>query len=101
VVIANEVEAESFDLSTLEHCVVTMGAGGAVHYAARPRSRRAGALNIEPVDTVVPATSSVPSTPLCGARGSAAQDALSYAVTAGSLATMALGAQAPFRRTKR
>lgn len=93
VVIANEVEAESFDLSTLEHCVVTMGAGGAVHYAHGREVVRAGALNIEPVDTVGAGDVFCAAYAVMWARGSAAQDALSYAVTAGSLATMALGAQ--------
>ena len=93
VVIANEVEAESFDLSTLKHCVVTMGAGGAVHYANGREVARAAALKIDPVDTVGAGDVFCAAYSVMWARGSSAQDALSYAVTAGSLATMALGAQ--------
>ena len=93
VVIANEVEAESFDLSTLKHCVVTMGVGGAVHYANGREVARAAALKIDPVDTVGAGDVFCAAYAVMWARGSSAQEALSYAVTAGSLAIMALGAQ--------
>ena len=93
VVIANEVEAESFDLTSLEHCVVTLGAGGAVHYQLGREVARAAALEVEPVDTVGAGDVFCAAYALMWAKRSSDADTLHYAVTAGSLATLALGAQ--------
>jgi ribokinase len=93
VVIANEVEAESFDLAALEHCVVTLGAAGAVHYQYGTEVARAGALEVEPVDTVGAGDVFCAAYALMWAKRSTDDDALRYAVAAGSLATLALGAQ--------
>jgi ribokinase len=93
VVIANEVEAESLDLTSLKHCVVTLGAGGAVHYQYGREVARAKALEIEPVDTVGAGDVFCAAYALMWAKGSSDETALRYAVTAGSLATLALGAQ--------
>lgn len=93
VVIANEVEAQSFDLASLEHCVVTLGAGGAVHYQHGREVARADALEVQPVDTVGAGDVFCAAYALMWAKGSSANDTLDYAVTAGSLATLALGAQ--------
>jgi ribokinase len=54
---------------------------------------RADALEIEPVDTVGAGDVFCAAYALMWAKGSSAHDALDYAVTAGSLATLALGAQ--------
>lgn len=93
VVIANEVEAESFDLAALQHGVVTLGARGAVHYHHGREIARAVAPVVEPVDTVGAGDVFCAAYALQWASGASAQDALSFAVTAGSLATMSLGAQ--------
>ena len=93
VVIANEVEAESFDVASIEHCVVTLGAGGAVQYRLGREVARAAALDIEPVDTVGAGDVFCAAYALMWAKGSSADETLRYAATAGSLATLALGAQ--------
>lgn len=93
VVIANEREVESLDLTTLEHCVVTLGAKGAVRYQHGREVVRAAAPAMDPVDTVGAGDVFCAAYAVTWARGLSAQDALAYAVTAGALATLALGAQ--------
>jgi ribokinase len=93
VVIANEIEAESLDVAALEHVVVTLGSGGAVHYQRGREVARAAALDVEPVDTVGAGEVFCAAYAVEFARGASAHDALSFAAAAGSLATLALGAQ--------
>ena len=93
VVIANEIESESLDVAALEHVVVTLGSGGAVHYQRGREVARASALDVEPVDTVGAGDVFCAAYAVQFARGASAQDALSFAAAAGSLATLALGAQ--------
>jgi len=93
VVIANEVEAASLDVASLEHCVVTLGAKGAVHYRFGQEIARATAPDVQPVDTVGAGDVFCAAYALEWARGTQPLDALKFAVHAGSLATLALGAQ--------
>ncbi len=93
VVIANEGEAESLSLATIEHCVVTMGAKGAVHFQRGREVARVAAPAIDPVDTVGAGDVFCAAYAVMWARGWPARDVLSYAVTAGAIATLALGAQ--------
>jgi ribokinase len=92
-VIANEVEATQFDIAALEHCVVTLGSRGAVHYAYGREVARATPPMVSVVDTV--GAGDV----FCAAythqlvNGASDHDALAFAVTAGALATQAAGAQ--------
>ncbi len=93
VVIANEVEAESFDSSKLEHCVLTLGARGAVHLQRGREVDRVTAPTLEPVDTVGAGDVFCAAYALQYALRVPAYQALRFAVAAGSLATLALGAQ--------
>ena len=93
VVIANEGEAESLSLTSIEHCVVTMGAKGAVHFKHGREVARVAAPVIDPVDTVGAGDVFCAAYAVMWARGWPARDVLAYAVTAGALATLALGAQ--------
>ena len=93
VVIANEVEAQRFDLSSLKHCVVTLGRRGAVHLCRGDEVARSAAPQVVPVDTVGAGDVFCAAYALRFAEGASAQDALDFAVTAGSLATLAVGAQ--------
>ena len=93
VVIANEVEATSFDLDVLEHCVVTLGARGAVLYQHGREVAREAASPIVPVDTVGAGDVFCAAYAIQFALGAPATEALRFAVAAGSLATLGLGAQ--------
>ncbi|MGD0054489.1 MAG: ribokinase [Acidimicrobiales bacterium] len=93
VVIANEVEAESLELSGIEHCVVTMGERGAAHYALGREVARCVAPRVTPVDTVGAGDVFCAAYALQFARGASALDALRFAVVAATLATRAQGAQ--------
>jgi ribokinase len=93
VVIANEVEAESLDVAALEHVVVTRGERGAAVYRLGRELARAEALRVEPVDTVGAGDVFCAAYALQWARGASEEDALRFAVAAGSLATLGLGAQ--------
>lgn len=93
VVIANELEATSVDLNSLAHCVVTLGAKGAVHYRYGREVARAEAPVVEAVDTVGAGDVFCAAYAIEFARGSSPQDALEFSVTAGALATLANGAQ--------
>lgn len=93
VVIANEVEAASFDVASLEHCVVTLGSRGAVHYARGTEIARVSAPLVKPVDTVGAGDVFCAAYALQWALGVSPDQALKFAVTAGALATLALGAQ--------
>jgi ribokinase len=93
VAIANEGEAESLNLASIEHCVVTLGAKGAAQYHYGHEVARAAAPAIDPVDTVGAGDVFCAAYAVMWARGWPAQDVLAYAVTAGALATRALGAQ--------
>ncbi|MFI5036797.1 MAG: PfkB family carbohydrate kinase, partial [Acidimicrobiales bacterium] len=100
VVIVNEVESASFDVASLAHCVVTLGAAGAVHWAHGREVARAPAPKVVPVDTVGAGDVFCAAYALRYAEGAAPDEALAFAVTAGSLATRARGAQGalPSRR---
>jgi len=93
VVIANEIEAEYVDLATLAHCVVTLGARGAVHYAYGKEVTRASAPPVQVVDTVGAGDAFCAAYTAQYVLRSSPEVALRFAVTAGSLATQALGAQ--------
>jgi ribokinase len=93
VVIANELEVTSVDLNSLAHCVVTLGAKGAVHYRYGREVARAQAPIVDAVDTVGAGDVFCAAYAIEFARGSTPQDALEFSVTAGALATLANGAQ--------
>ena len=93
VVVANELEAERLELASLEHCVVTLGERGAVHYRRGREVARADARKVEPVDTVGAGDVFCAAYALAYAREVSPAAALEFAVGAGSLATLALGAQ--------
>jgi ribokinase len=93
VVIANEAEAESLELTSIEHCVVTMGERGAVHYAWGREVVRVVAPRVVPVDTVGAGDVFCAAYALQFALGASPGDALRFSVVAGTLATLAQGAQ--------
>ncbi len=93
VVIANEIEVASLDLASLAHCVVTLGARGAVHYRYGREVARAPALPVEPVDTVGAGDVFCAAYATQYACGVEAREALRFATAAGSLATRAPGAR--------
>lgn len=93
VVIANETEAEALDLRELRHCVVTLGARGAVRLERGWEVARALPPPVEPVDTVGAGDVFSAAYALQCALGADADEALRYAVVAGSLATQSRGAQ--------
>ncbi len=93
VVIANEHEAATLDIATIDACVITRGALGAQYWERGVLRASREAPRIDVVDTV--GAGDV----FCGAYawrfacGDAPADALAYAVVAGALATLAPGAQ--------
>ncbi|MHB2028839.1 MAG: ribokinase [Acidimicrobiales bacterium] len=93
VVIVNERECETLDLRSLEHCVVTLGERGAVHYQRGIEVARATAPTLDPVDAVGAGDVFCAAYALQYARGVTSDDALRFAVVAGALATMGFGAQ--------
>ncbi len=93
VVIANELEAASLDLASLAHCVVTLGARGAVLYRYGREVARASALPVEPVDTVGAGDVFCAAYATQYASGVGADESLRFAAAAGSLATRARGAR--------
>ena len=93
VVVANEIEAGSLDLTELEHCVVTLGARGAVHWQRGREVARALAPRVASVDSVGAGDVFCAAYATQFARGVPAAEALRYAVVAGSLATRGRGAQ--------
>lgn len=100
VVIANEIEAEQFDLAALEHCVLTLGARGAVHYRRGCEVARVAAKHVVPVDTVGAGDVFCAAYAVASARGGSDEDVLGFAVAAGSLATLARGAQGALPTTE-
>jgi ribokinase len=100
VVIANELEAQSLEMRELAHCIVTMGSRGATHYSFGEVVVEASPPEVDVVDTV--GAGDV----FCAAYASRylAHDnpavALQFAVTAGAMATQALGAQGSLPTTK-
>jgi ribokinase len=93
VVIANELEVDSVDLYSLAHCVVTLGANGAVHYRYGREVARAEAPVVDAIDTVGAGDVFCAAYAIEYARGSTPEQALRFAVTAGALATLSNGAQ--------
>jgi ribokinase len=93
VVIANELEVDSVDLNSLAHCVVTLGAKGAVHYRYGREVAQAQAPVVDAVDTVGAGDVFCAAYAIEYARGSTPEQALRFSVTAGALATLSNGAQ--------
>jgi len=93
VVIANELEANAVDLNSLGHCIVTLGAKGAVHYRYGREIARAQAPIVDAVDTVGAGDVFCAAYAIEFARGSSPEQALRFSVTAGALATLSNGAQ--------
>lgn len=93
VVIANELEVQNLELAEIDHCVLTLGARGAVHYQRGREVARATPRALEPVDTVGAGDVFCAAYALQFASGANASDALQFAVAAGSLATLGKGAQ--------
>lgn len=93
VVIANEIEAQSLELGELAHAIVTQGSRGATHYSFGEVVAEATPPVVDVVDTV--GAGDV----FCAAYTSrylahdSPDEALRFAVTAGALATLTLGAQ--------
>jgi len=100
VVIANEHEAELLTLTDIAHCVVTLGSRGAVHYAFGVEVARATPPDVRVVDTVGAGDVFCAAYAAQYAGGAGALDALTFAVTAGALATQALGAQGALPSTE-
>lgn len=93
VVIANEIEAATLDLAALEHCVLTLGARGAVVYRHGREVARATPPRVDAVDTVGAGDVFCAAYTAEFARGASARDAVRFAVVAGALATLDVGAQ--------
>ena len=93
VVIANEVEAESLDLTRLGHVIVTLGARGATHLRFGREVARVAAPRVAVLDTVGAGDAFCAGYAVQYAKGADAYEALNYAVVAGALATRASGAQ--------
>jgi ribokinase len=93
VIVANEVEVESLDLTRLGHVVVTLGAQGAVHLRFGREVARVAAPLVAVLDTVGAGDAFCAAYAVQFAKGADAYDALTYAVVAGALATRASGAQ--------
>lgn len=93
VVIANEVESESFDVATVEDCVLTLGARGAVHYRRGREYARVAAPVVATIDTVGAGDVFCAAYAVQFALGASPEQALRFAVVAGSLATLSSGAQ--------
>ncbi len=93
VVIANELEAQDLEMRELAHCIVTTGSRGATHYSFGEIVAQATPPTVDVTDTV--GAGDV----FCAAYASrylvhdTPQAALLFAVTAGALATQALGAR--------
>jgi ribokinase len=100
VVIANELEAQSLELRELAHCIVTKGSNGAAHYSFGEMVAEATPPVLDVIDTV--GAGDV----FCAAYVSRYMmhdtplGALRFAVTAGALATLALGAQGSLPTTE-
>ena len=100
VVIANEHEAELLTITDLAHCVVTLGSMGAVHYAFGIEVARATPPAVRVVDTVGAGDVFCAAYAAQYAGGASPLEALTFAVTAGALATQALGAQGALPSTE-
>ena len=93
VIIVNEIEATALDLSVLEHCVVTLGARGAVTFCRGREVASATPPSVDVLDTVGAGDAFCAAYTLQFAMGASLDDALRYAVVAGALATRGVGAQ--------
>lgn len=93
VVIANENEAELLEVATIDHLVISLGERGARHLCRGREVARASAPHVSVVDAVGAGDAFCGAYAIRYAEGASAQDALDFAVTAGSLATQARGAQ--------
>ena len=93
VIVANEVEAESLDLARLGHVIVTLGARGATHLRFGREVATVAAPRVAVLETVGAGDAFCAAYAVEFAKGADADDALTYAVVAGALATRASGAQ--------
>lgn len=93
VVIANEIEVESLDIASLANCVVTLGLRGAVHSSHGREVVRVSPPKVTVIDTVGAGEVFCAAYASQLVAGTNPRDTLKFAVTAGSLATQALGAQ--------
>jgi len=100
VVIANELESRTLELGDLAHCVVTRGRGGAVHYSFGEVITEVPAPEVDVVDSVGAGDVFCAAYTSRYALHDDAASALRFAVTAGALATMALGAQGSLPTTQ-
>jgi ribokinase len=100
VVIANELESESLALDELAHCVVTRGSRGAVHLSFGEIITEATAPTVETVDTVGAGDVFCAAYTARYALNDDPASALRFAVTAGAIATLALGAQGSLPTTE-
>lgn len=100
VVIANELESRSLALGELAHCVVTRGSRGATHYSFGEIVATASPPEVDVVDTVGAGDVFCAAYVSRFARNDDAVSALRFAVTAGALATRALGAQGSLPTTE-
>jgi len=93
VVIVNETELLGLTLSEISRCVVTLGAQGAEYYEFGERRDVARPPVVQPVDTVGAGDVFCAAFATQFAHGRDMSEILKYAVTAGALATLAVGAQ--------
>ena len=93
VVIVNETEAAHIDVSRVSHLVVTLGARGAQYLIDGVVVATAQPPAVDVVDTVGAGDTFCAAFCVQLALGASPQEALSYAVTAGALATLNVGAQ--------
>ena len=100
VVIANELESRSLALEELAHCVVTRGARGARHYSFGEVVAESRPPVVDVVDTGGAGDVFCAAYAARYALNDDPQNALAFAVTAGALATTALGAQGSLPTTE-
>ncbi len=93
VVIVNESESLTLDLAPLAHCVVTLGSEGAQYFEHGTLVAAQQPPRVPVVDTVGAGDVFSAAYAVCCARGDSPAEALTYAVTAGALATRGAGAQ--------
>lgn len=93
VVIANEIESELLDISSLAHCVVTRGAQGASVYFYGVEHCTVAPPAVTPIDTVGAGDAFCAAYATELARGSSPLRATQVAVVAGACATQGEGAQ--------
>ena len=93
VVIVNETEAAFVRPDQVKRLVVTLGAKGAVFYEDGLEVASAAPPSVTPIDTVGAGDTFCGAFALKYAQGATPKEVLEYAVTAGALATLGVGAQ--------